>query len=88
MRVTNISSKQQLTLSKDELRYLGIQKLGKVIIKPSKNILLVKPLNTSIVEQTAGSLTPYVHSSKRGVPFNKILKETKKKIAKKLVMGK
>jgi len=37
-----------------------------------------KQLKNSIVEQTAGSLTKLVPPSKLGVPFSKILKETKK----------
>ena len=84
MRVTNFSTKQQLTFSKQELDILGLKNRGQVIIQREKGMLLIKPVKNSIVDQTAGSLTKYVSGSLRGIPFQKILMETKKKTARKL----
>lgn len=84
MRVTNFSTKQQLTFSKQELEILGLRNKGQVIIQREKDMLLIKPVKNSIVDQTAGSLTKYVPRSLQGIPLQKILMETKKKTAQKL----
>lgn len=84
MRVTNFSTKQQLTFSKQELEILGLKNKGQVLIQREKDMLIIKPVKSSIVDQTAGSLTKYIPRSLQGIPFQKILMDTKKKTAKKL----
>ena len=55
-----------------------------MILESQKKGLLVSPLKKSIVEEVAGSLSQYIPSAKRNVPFTKIMEETKKAAAKKL----
>lgn len=81
MRVASISSKQQITLSKDELSALGLGKGAKVLVLKKEGVLSIKPISVSIVEQVAGSLTKYVDKSKLGKPFSEILEVTKKRAA-------
>lgn len=84
MKIVKISSKRQITIPNELLLGLNLQPMGKLIIQAEDKTLIMKPLKTSIVEQTAGSLTKFVSPSKLGVPLSKILKETKKKTAAKL----
>lgn len=84
MRVVTISSKQQITIPKEFLLVLGLKHQGKFILEAQEEVLVMRPLKTSIVEQTAGSLTNSVSPSKLGASFSTILKATKKKTAAKL----
>lgn len=85
MQVATISSKRQITLPKDLLVSFGIKPGAHVILQSQKEGVLVQPLRKSIVEEVAGSLASYIPSSKRNLPFSKIMEETRKKTAKKLV---
>lgn len=84
MKIVKISSKRQITIPNELLLGLNLQPMEKLIIQAENETLIMKPLKTSIVEQTAGSLTRFVSHSKLGVPLSKILKETKKKTSAKL----
>ena len=84
MKIVKISSKRQITIPREFLLRLNLQPMEKLVLVAEADALIMKPLKSSIVEQTAGSLTKFVSPSKLGVPFSKILKETKKKTAAKL----
>ena len=84
MKIVKISSKRQITIPREFLLRLNLQPMEKLVLVAEADALIMKPLKRSIVEQTAGSLTKFVSPSKLGVPFSKILKETKKKTAAKL----
>lgn len=88
MRIVTLSSKHQITIPKALLEQLQVAPRSKLLIRAEKDAIMVKPLRKSIVDELAGSLTKYVHPSKLGVPFNVIMEETKKIVAKKLVTGK
>lgn len=85
MQVATISSKRQITLPKDLLLSFGIKPGAQVLLHTQKEGVLVQPLKKSIVEEVAGSLSSYIPSSKRNVPFPRIMEETRKKTAMKLV---
>lgn len=84
MKIVKISSKNQITLPQEMLRNLQVTPRQNVLIDQRGEEIIVKPLRESIVEQTAGSLTKYVHPSKLGVPFAKVREETKKMVAEEL----
>lgn len=84
MKIVTLSSKNQITIPKDMLGYLGIQKQSKLMIDYRENEMVIKPLRSSIVSQTAGSLTKYVAKNKLGKSWNEIMKQTKNIVAKKL----
>ena len=84
MNIVTISSKRQITLPKHLLLNLNIRPKEKVLIERHKDGVLVRPLKTSITKQLAGSLRKYIHPSKLGVPFDVIMEETIKKVAKEL----
>lgn len=84
MKIVKISSKRQITIPSELLLSLNLQPMGQLVVQAKDQTLIMKPLKTSIVEQTAGSLTKFVSPAKLGVPLSKILKETKKKTAAKL----
>lgn len=84
MKIVTISSKRQITIPNDYLLSLDLEPRARLIMKFENGTLLMKPLKTSIVEQTAGSLKKYVSPSKLKMSFFKILQETKKKTAKRL----
>jgi len=84
MKIVTLSSKNQITLPKELLFYLGLEARGRLIIENGDQKLILKPLKTTIVDQTADSLTRYINSSRLKKSFKKILKETKKKTAYRL----
>ena len=84
MKVSLLSSKGQITIPKDMQDVLKISPRSKLALYPHKGVLIVKPLKTSIAEQTAGSLRKYVDPKKLGIPFTKVREETQKIAAKEL----
>lgn len=88
MQVVTISSKRQITIPKKFLESLMLRTNGKAILKKDSGRLVLEPIETSIIDELAGSLTKYVHHSKLGVPFKKAkekaMREVVKDLAKKL----
>ena len=82
--ISTISSKRQITLSKDLLDDLNISPKQKILIESSNGVAILRPLKSTIVKEIAGGLTKYVDSSKLGKPFDQILRETKKNVSRKL----
>lgn len=78
MKIATISSKGQITIPKDVQKMMNVTYGSKVMLYPDKNILMIKPLKNSIVEQTAGSLKKYVDPKKLGIPFSKVREETQR----------
>ena len=87
MKIVTLSAKNQITLPKAMISLLDLQPKEKLIIDYKEEELIIRPLGSSIVERTAGSLTNHVSSAKRGKKFSDILKDTKKITAKKLSRG-
>ncbi|MBI2017688.1 AbrB/MazE/SpoVT family DNA-binding domain-containing protein [Candidatus Daviesbacteria bacterium] len=85
MKITLLSSKGQITIPKDIQQELKLAPRMRIALYPQKGALLVKPLKTSIVDQVGGSLLKYIPPSKRGIPFSKVMEETKKIVARDLV---
>lgn len=83
MKIVKISSKGQITLPKEVLTRLDLAPHERLLIDAREGEAILKPVK-SVADELAGSLTRYVDPSKLGVPFNKIMEETKKKVAKKL----
>lgn len=88
MKMTLLSSKGQITIPKEIQLMLNIGHRSKLALYPQRNTLIIKPLRSSIVEQTAGSLKNHIQKEKIGIPFQQILKETKQITAKKLAQEK
>lgn len=84
MRIATISSKGQITIPKAFQNMMNVEYGSKVMLYPHKNILMIKPLKSSIVEQTAGSLKKYVDPKKLGIPFPKVRSETQRLAATEL----
>ena len=84
MKIVKLPSKNQITISKEDLAYLGVKPSKKLVFSRIEDGLLLKPLTDSVVQQTAGSLTRYVAPKKLGISFSQILQETKRKTAKNL----
>jgi hypothetical protein len=59
-----------------------------LLLEVVNKTLHIKSVNTSIVNQTAGSLTQFVAPSKRNVSFETIIKETKRQVARRLALQK
>lgn len=85
MKMTLLSSKGQITIPKEMQLMLNIGHRSKLALYPQNDVLIIKPLRSSIVEQTAGSLKNHIPPAKSGIPFSQILAETKQITAKKLV---
>lgn len=85
MQIALLSSKGQITIPKKVQKELQISHRSKLAIYPQKDMIIIKPLKSSISEQTAGSLASFIPENKKGVNFNEVLKETKKIVAYKLV---
>lgn len=84
MKITLLSSKGQITIPKEIQLMLGINHRSKLALYPQDNVLIVKPLRSSIVEQTAGSLKNHIPKGKVDIPFSRVLEETKQIVAKEL----
>lgn len=82
--MTLLSSKGQITIPKEMQLMLNIGHRSKLALYPQNDVLIIKPLRSSIVEQTAGSLKNYIPQGKTGIPFSKVRSETQKIAAKKL----
>ena len=84
MKIVTLSSKRQITIPKHILGDRILLPGDRLIIQKEQYGLSIKPLGTSVVRETAGSLGQYISSAKRGVSLAEILRETKKKTSKKL----
>ena len=86
MNIATVSSKRQITLSKNELELINLEKGGKLIKHVQDGRIVLEPLKTSIVDEVAGSLSKFVKSSLKGKPFEEIIRVTKKRVARKLAL--
>ena len=84
MKMVTVSSKRQVTIPKRLLDALNLEPGNKLVLKVQKNSLIAQSLGSSVVEQTAGSLTAFVGRSRLGVPFSQALEKTKELVAKDL----
>lgn len=84
MKIATISSKGQITIPREMQLKIHTTYGNKVMLYPDKDVLIVKPLKTSIVEQTAGSLRRYVDKGKLGIPFSQVRKKTQIMVARHL----
>jgi AbrB family looped-hinge helix DNA binding protein len=79
MKIVTVSSKGQITIPKDILEnILNITYGSKVILDSDKDVLMIKPLKHSLVDQTAGSLKKFVDPRLLNIPFVKVREETQK----------
>jgi len=85
MKITTISSKNQITIPKEMLLLLGLKHKDKLLIDRKGEELVLKPIKSSLVKQTAGSLDQFVSYPKLKKSFKEIMRITKKKTAKKLL---
>lgn len=84
MRVVTLSSKNQVTIPKEMLMHLELLPRKKLLIEHKEKEIVLRPLTSSIVEETAGSLANFVPKNKKRKSFQSILKETKKITARQL----
>ncbi len=84
MKIVTLSSKNQITIPKDAVERLDLLATRRLLIEYNDKEVVLKPLTSSIVEQTADSLTKYVSKDKLGKSWKIIMKVTKKKVAEKL----
>jgi AbrB family looped-hinge helix DNA binding protein len=84
MKIATISSKGQITIPKNIQASLQVTHGSKVVLYADRNILMIKPLKNSIVEQTAGSLQQYIPKNKRAIPFSQVKEVTQSIVAKQL----
>ena len=84
MNIVTLSSKNQITLPVALLQLFGIQPKSRLIVQAKDDVIVMKPIKKSVVEETAGILSKYVPASKRGVAWKTIMEETKKIVAKEL----
>lgn len=84
MNIATVSSKRQITLSKNELELINLGIAGKLIKYVQNGRIILEPSRTSIVDQVAGSLSKYTEPSLKGKSFDEIMRVTKSRVAKKL----
>jgi len=85
MNIATISSKNQITLPVELLLGLSLRPYDKVLVEQEKKTIVLKPISGSIVSELGGSLNKFTKAEKLGVSFEEIMKETKKKTAKRLL---
>ena len=84
MHTVKVSSKRQIAIPKSFLDELGVDFGGRLRIEKDRGSIKLSPIKGSITRSLAGSLDHLVPEDKKGVPFSKIMEETKRKVAKKL----
>lgn len=84
MKIVTVSSKRQITIPADMLLELGAGKKSRLLVQRENGNIVLTPIKKSIVDELGGSLYKYIDPSKRGIPFSKIMEETKRITAKKL----
>lgn len=84
MQIALLSSKGQITIPKKVQKELQISHRSKLAIYSQKDLIIIKPLKSSIAEQTAGSLSRFIPKDKRGISFEQVLEETKKIVSSEL----
>lgn len=77
-----LSSKNQITIPKAILNIFGIKSGEKLLVQAEADAIKIKPMGTSIIEQLVGSVK--IDDSKKGIPFEKVLEFTKRKVAREL----
>lgn len=82
MIIATLSSKNQITIPKVMLQLLGVESGDKFLVETESEAIKLKPAGKSIVDSLIGSIK--IPKSKRGIPFEKVLEETKKIVAKEL----
>jgi len=82
MITTTLSIKNQITLPKFILNLLDIESGDKLLVHAEENSISLQPVGKSVVDSLAGSIK--VSKDKRGIPFEKALSVTKKRVAQKL----
>jgi len=82
MITTTLSIKNQITLPKFILDLLNIESGDKLLVHAEENSISLEPVGKSVVDSLAGSIK--IPRDKKGVPFEKALSVTKKKVAQKL----
>ncbi len=84
MQIALLSSKGQITIPKKIQKELKIGHRSKLAVYPQKDSIIIKPLRSSITEQTAGSLAHFIPENKRGINFSKVLRETQRAVVSEL----
>jgi bifunctional DNA-binding transcriptional regulator/antitoxin component of YhaV-PrlF toxin-antitoxin module len=84
MKIVTLSSKQQITLPQETLSLLAFGPGEKFLLEADQKRIILSPMRKSVVGRVAGSLLKYVSSEKRGIPFELLMKETKKVAAQKI----
>lgn len=82
MQTVKISSKNQITLSRNLLDFIGAQRGDRLLVEVEGEKIVARPIQTSITDQVSGALK--VKPSLRGLPFEKVLEETKRIVAREL----
>lgn len=82
MIATKLSAKNQITLPKFFLELLNVRSGDKLLLDIEKDEIKIKPLGKSIVSTIAGSIN--IPKEKKGIPYDKVLEITKKRVAKRL----
>lgn len=81
MKIALLSVKGQITIPRQIQKDLGVGHGSRLAIYPQKNVIIIKPLKTSITDQTAGSLANLIPLNKKGVPFGKVRQQTQQTAA-------
>ena len=82
MITATISSKNQITIPKLLLESLNIKSGDRVLVGEKNKKIFLEPVRGNLVDRLAGSVV--VAPEKRGVPFRRVIAETRKMVAKRL----
>lgn len=82
MITAKLSSKNQVTIPSFMLRRLRVESGDRFLVETEDKIIKLKPVGKSIVDSLIGSIK--ISKNKKGIPFKKVLEETKKMVAKEL----
>ena len=83
-RHLKISSKHQITLPVRLLEELNVAAGDRLEVTSDGRHVVLTPMRRSIVEQTAGSLRPYISPDKLGTRFEEVWEETQQLAAEAL----
>ncbi len=80
-----LSSKGQITIPRKLQKEYNLSPRSRIVIYAEKDGIKIKPLKTSIVDQTAGSLAKYITKETLGKDWKEIREETQRLAAEHIV---
>ncbi len=83
--MVTLSSKNQVTLPVSLLSVFGMEPKDKFLVEKKSDVIILKPVKGYVTDKFVGALAKYIPKNKKGESWEKIMTQTRKKVARHLV---